>query len=251
MKNRIEICFDNLEKENKKALVGYIVAGDPDLDTTEKIIVEMFDKGADIVEIGVPFSDPIAEKPHVQEAYLRSLGNGTTTDGIFEVVKNVRKTCDKPIIFAMYINTIFRYGTEKFFKLCKEYGVDGVSVPDLPFEERDEIQSFADENEVININLVAPTSRERVNMIAEETKGFLYCLEPPHQVDLEALVANVKCKVCADKNFDTIDFGAEVSESCDGIIVSSQIVDVISKNKGNEVKAVGEFVSNLRKALDK
>ena len=174
MKNRIDSCFEKLKSDGKKALITFVTAGDPDIETTEKNIMEMLENGSDIVEIGVPFSDPIAEGATIQKASLRSLENGTNLDMIFDMVTNLRKKTQKPLVLMMYVNTIFRFGTEKFFSLCKEREIDGVIVPDLPFEERDETQEYADRNGIYNIYLVAPTSHERIKMIAEKSKGFLY-----------------------------------------------------------------------------
>ena len=174
MKNRIDACFEKLKAENKKALVTFITAGDPDMDTTEKCVLEMYKNGSDIIEIGVPFSDPIAEGATIQKASLRSLSGGTNLDKIFDLVRKLRTQTDKPMLLMMYINTIFKFGTAKFFELCKETQIDGVIVPDMPFEEREELQGEAEKNGIYTIFLVAPTSHERVKMIAEKSKGFLY-----------------------------------------------------------------------------
>ena len=126
MKNRIDACFEKLKAENKKALVTFITAGDPDMDTTEKCVLEMYKNGSDIIEIGVPFSDPIAEGATIQKASLRSLSGGTNLDKIFDLVRKLRTQTDKPMLLMMYINTIFKFGTAKFFELCKETQIDGV-----------------------------------------------------------------------------------------------------------------------------
>ncbi len=167
MKNRIDACFEKLKAENKKALVTFITAGDPDMDTTEKCVLEMYKNGSDIIEIGVPFSDPIAEGATIQKASLRSLSGGTNLDKIFDLVRKLRTQTDKPMLLMMYINTIFKFGTAKFFELCKETQIDGVIVPDMPFEEREDLQGEAEKNGIYTIFLVAPTSHERVKMIAE------------------------------------------------------------------------------------
>mgnify|MGYP000787547720 FL=1 len=174
MKNRIDACFEKLKAENKKALVTFITAGDPDMDTTEKCVLEMYKNGSDIIEIGVPFSDPIAEGATIQKASLRSLSGGTNLDKIFDLVRKLRTQTDKPMLLMMYINTIFKFGTAKFFELCKETQIDGVIVPDMPFEEREELEGEAEKNGIYTIFLVAPTSHVRVKMIAEKSKGFLY-----------------------------------------------------------------------------
>ena len=132
--NRIDSMFAELKKQNKKALITFITAGDPDFDTTEQLVLEMERQGANLIELGVPFSDPIAEGPIIQEASLRSLQGGTTLEGIFELVKKLRTKTEIPLVFMMYINTIYRFGVERFFSLCQETGIDAVIVPDLPFE---------------------------------------------------------------------------------------------------------------------
>ena len=141
--NRIDSMFAELKKQNKKALITFITAGDPDFDTTEQLVLEMERQGANLIELGVPFSDPIAEGPIIQEASLRSLQGGTTLEGIFELVKKLRTKTEIPLVFMMYINTIYRFGVERFFSLCQETGIDAVIVPDLPFEEHDEIDECA------------------------------------------------------------------------------------------------------------
>lgn len=262
MKNRIDICFEELKKQGKKALITFVTAGDPDLASTEKIVLEMFENGSDIVEIGVPFSDPIAEGPTIQKASLRSLKNGTTLDGIFETVKNLRKKTDKPLILMMYLNTIFRYGTERFFRLCKENSIDGVIVPDMPFEERDEIQEFADKYGVYDINLVAPTSHERVKMIAAESKGFLYCVSSTgvtgtrtsFNTDFDEffglIMKNVSCPACVGFGISNPETAKAMSGYCDGVIVGSAVVKIVEAEGKNAPEKVGEFVKGLRNAMD-
>ena len=176
MNNRIECCLDNLKAQNKKALVTFITAGYGGYETTEEAVLEMEKSGADIIEIGVPFSDPIAEGPVIQNASMMSLNRGTTLKGIFEMVKRIRIKTNIPLLRMMYVNSIFRYGTEKFFTQCKECGIDGVIVPDLPYEEYDEISEQAEKYNVIPISLVTPVSFERTEKIAGNAKGFLYCV---------------------------------------------------------------------------
>ena len=261
--NRIDICFENLKKENKKALITFVTAGDPDMETTEKAVLSMYENGADIIEIGVPFSDPIAEGPVIQEASLRSLSRGTTLDDIFDLVKNIRQSSDKPLLLMMYVNTIFKYGTEKFFKLCKERQIDGVIIPDLPFEERDEVAGYADECGVYIINLVAPTSNERVAMIAKESKGFLYIVSSlgvtgtrdEITTNFNKLLAPIKnlenaCPSCIGFGISTPEQAKEMSSYCDGAIVGSAIVNIIAKYGKDSPEKVGEFVKSLRDGLD-
>ncbi len=262
MKNRIDICFEQLKKENKKALITFVTAGDPDMETTEKCVLSMFENGSDIVELGVPFSDPIAEGPTIQMASLRALKNGVTLDMIFNSVKNIRKSCDKPLLLMMYINTIFRYGTEKFFKLCSECEIDGVIVPDLPFEERDEILPYADKYGVYSINLVAPTSHERVKMIAKESKGFLYVVSSlgvtgkrsEFTTDFAQLLSplndpEITCPACIGFGISNPQQAAQMSSYCDGVIVGSAVVDVVAQYGKDAPEKIGELVKSLKSQM--
>ncbi len=253
--NRIESALAELENKGEKALVTFVTAGDPDLETTEKLVLEMFENGSDIVEIGVPFSDPVAEGKTVQEASLRSLANGTDLTKILGTVENLRRKTD--ILLVMYVNTIFRFGTEKFFGLCREKGVDGVIVPDLPFEERDEIRSYADDNGIIPISLVTPTSRRRIESIASDAQGFLCCVSSPTKCsslsDLDSFFGEIKksCKVPALADFGISDTeqAAKIGSYCGGIVAGSAIVEIVEKYGQDSVQKVGEFVSSLKKAV--
>ncbi|MCM1022986.1 MAG: tryptophan synthase subunit alpha [Prevotella sp.] len=259
--NRIETALAELKAKGEKALITFVTAGDPDLETTEKLVLEMFENGADVVEIGVPFSDPVAEGKVIQAASLRSLSNGTNLMKIFGTVENLRGKTDKPILLMMYVNTIFRFGTEKFFKLCREKGVDGVIVPDLPFEERDEIRSFAEENGIIPISLVAPTSHQRIESIASEARGFLYCVSSTgvtgtrskFTTDFDEFFGEVKksCKVPAMVGFgiSNPEQAAKMAGYCDGVIVGSAIVKIVAEHGRNSVQKAGEFVRSLKDAL--
>lgn len=261
MKNRIDSCFEKLKEKNEKALIAFVTAGDPDLKTTEKIVLEMYEQGADIIELGVPFSDPIAEGPTIQKASLRSLQNGTTLDGIFELVSGIRKKSDKPLLLMMYVNTIFKYGVERFFASCRERQIDGVIVPDLPFEERDEISDTADKYGIYSINLVAPTSADRVSMIAKESKGFLYVVSSlgvtgtrsDITTDFDTLLSPLKenCTVpyCIGFGISTPEMAGKMAAHADGVIVGSAIVNKIAENGKDSQKAVGEFVKALKQPL--
>lgn len=259
--NRIDKTLNELKSRGEKALITFVTAGDPDLETTEELVLKMFESGSDIVEIGVPFSDPVAEGKIIQEASLRSLAHGTNLTKIFGTVENLRQKTDKPILLMMYVNTIFRFGTESFFRLCREKGVDGVIVPDLPFEERDEIRSFADDNGIIPISLVAPTSHQRIESIASDARGFLYCVSSTgvtgtrnsFSTDFNEFFSEVKksCKVPAMVGFgiSNPEQAAEMSVYCDGIIVGSAIVDIVGKHGKGSVQKVGEFVRSLKDAI--
>ncbi len=258
--NRIERTLSELG--GKKALITFVTAGDPNLETTGELVLSMLENGADIVEIGVPFSDPVAEGPVIQDASKRALDGGTTLAGIFETVKKIRSKTQAPLLLMLYANSIYGFGAEKFFSLCADSGIDGVIVPDLPFEERGEILPFAKKHGVISISLVAPTSRERIEMIAKEAEGFLYCvsstgvtgMRSSFSTDFESFFGAIKeyAKIpCA------VGFGIsgpcqakEMSKYCDGVIVGSAIVKIVGDEKENSPKAVGEFVKSLRDALD-
>ncbi|MBO6141256.1 MAG: tryptophan synthase subunit alpha [Ruminococcus sp.] len=261
MSNRIDTCFAALKEKNEKALITFVTAGDPDMETTEKCVLEMFEQGADIIELGVPFSDPIAEGPTIQRASLRSLKGGTTLDKIFDLVKSIRQKTDKPLLLMMYINTIFKYGTERFFENCKAVSIDGVIVPDMPFEERDEIQGTADKYGIYNINLVAPTSKERVKMIAENSKGFVYVVSSlgvtgtrkEINTDFDSLLAPFKegdyCPYCIGFGISNAGQASNISKHADGVIVGSAVVNIIAEQGKESPAAVGEFVGGLKKAM--
>lgn len=261
-KNRIDIKLEQLKAENRKALVTFITAGDGGYQTTEDAILAMEKNGADIIEIGVPFSDPVAEGPVIQDASVRALQGGTNLIGIFQMVKRLREKTDMPLLFMMYLNTIYGFGTERFFKLCVEYGIDGVIVPDMPFEEYDEIVPTADKYGVYSISLVAPTSHKRVEKIAKNAKGFLYCVSSvgvtgtrsSFDTDFNEFFKPVKefSKVPYFVGFG-ISNGEQakaMSEYCDGVIVGSAIVKIVG-NGGNVAENVGKFTSELRHAIDK
>ncbi len=259
--NRIETALAELKNKNEKALIPFVTAGDPDLETTERLVLEMFDNGADIIEIGVPFSDPVAEGKVIQAASLRSLKQGTNLNGIFAMVESLRKKTDKPLLLMMYVNTIFRFGTEKFFELCREKGIDGVIVPDLPYEEKAEIAPYAEKNGIISISLVAPTSHQRIASIASEAKGFLYCVSSTgvtgtrskFTTNFDEFFGEIKksCTVPAMVGFgiSNPEQAAKMSGYCDGVIVGSAIVKIVAEYGKDSVKKVGEFVKSLKDAI--
>lgn len=259
--NRIEKCFSDLKERNEKALITFITAGDPDLEATERAVFEMFDNGADIIELGVPFSDPVAEGVTIQKSSLRSLKNGTNLTKIFETVKRIREKTEKPLILMMYINTIFVYGTDRFFADCKQYGIDGVIVPDMPFEERDEVQESAEKYGVLNINLVAPTSRNRIEKIATESKGFLYCVSSTgvtgvrsgYTTDFDDFFGTIrkyaKCPCAVGFGISGPEQAKKMSGYCDGVIVGSAIVRIFEEKGADAPKAAGEFVKSLKEAI--
>jgi tryptophan synthase alpha chain len=179
-----------------KAFIGFVTAGDPAIETTERFILEMVNAGTDLIEIGIPFSDPIAEGPVIQQANIRSLSAGTTLTKIFALVERLRQQIQTPIVFLTYLNPVFHYGYEAFFKRCAEVGVDGIIIPDLPFEEQGEVRNIAQPYGVDLISLIAPTSEQRIRDIAASAQGFLYIVSSMGltgirgkiETDLEAII---------------------------------------------------------------
>ena len=159
--------------EKGKAFIPFITCGDPDLETTEKIVRSAVENGADLIELGIPFSDPTAEGPVIQAANIRALAGGVTTDKIFDLVKKLRADITTPMVFMTYANVVFSYGAEKFISICKEIGIDGIILPDLPFEEKDEFLPICNKYDVDLISLIAPTSDKRIERISKEAKGFI------------------------------------------------------------------------------
>ena len=157
-----------------KAFIPFITCGDPDLETTEKIVRTMVENGADIIELGIPFSDPTAEGPVIQGANIRALSGGVTTDKIFDMVKSLRNDITIPMVFMTYANVVFSYDAEKFISTCSEIGINGLILPDLPFEEKEEFAPLCKKYGVELISLIAPTSENRIAMIAKEAEGFIY-----------------------------------------------------------------------------
>jgi tryptophan synthase alpha chain len=259
--NRIVQEFAELKSKGEKAVIPFVTAGDPNLETTEKLVLAMLESGADLVEIGVPFSDPVAEGPVIQKASKRALDAGTTLIAIFETVKQLRNHTQKPLLLMLYLNSIFRFGKERFFGLCADCGVDGVIVPDMPYEERDEIQAVAEKNDVLVISMVAPTSNERIAVITAEAKGFLYCvsstgvtgMRTTFETDFQKFFATIR--ECTDIPC-AVGFGISSPEQaktaaryCDGVIVGSAVVDLVERYGRNAETKVAEFVRSLKDAV--
>ena len=180
--------------ENKKAVLSFLTAGDPTLAKTEEYIIEMEKAGAALIEIGVPFSDPVAEGQMIQEANIRALSQegGCTTDMVFDMVKNVTKTVSLPIVFVAYLNTLFKYGYDKFFARCKECGVDGIIVQDMPYEEKEEVKSVAEKYDVDIISIIVPSTEERIKTIAKDATGYIYLLAPSKNKEFRTRITTRK-----------------------------------------------------------
>lgn len=247
--------------QNGKAFISFVTGGDPDLETSEKLIVAMEKAGADLIEIGIPFSDPIAEGPVIQEANERALAAGCTTDRLFDMVERVRRTVSVPLVFLTYINPIYTYGKQRFMERCRRAGIDGIIVPDLPFEEKQELAPDCEAYGIDLISLIAPTSKERICMIAKEAKGFIYCVSSLGVTGVRAqintnigeMVAHVRevCNVPVAVGFGiaTPEQAAAMAAVSDGAIVGSAIVKLVAKYGRDSEQPVAEYVKQMKAAV--
>ena len=247
--------------ENKKAFIPFITCGDPDLETTGKIVREAVKNGASLVELGIPFSDPTAEGPVIQGANLRALNGGVTTDKIFDFVKELRKDVTIPMVFMTYANVVFSYGSEKFIKTCSEIGIDGIILPDLPFEEKEEFLPDCHKYGVDLISLIAPTSKDRVAMIAKEAEGFIYLVSSlgvtgtrtEINTDLDSIVkiirenTNIPCAI--GFGISTPEQAKKMADISDGAIVGSAIIKIMAEYGKESPVYVGEYVKSMTDAL--
>ncbi len=246
--------------ENKKAFIAFITAGDPDIETTERLIYETEKNGVDLIEIGIPFSDPIAEGIVIQEADQRALENGITTDKIFEMTERIRPNVHIPLVFMTYLNVIFGYGSDKFISRCKEVGIDGLIVPDMPYEEKEELSPYCKKYGIELISLVAPTSHDRIKSIAKDAEGFLYVVSSlgvtgvrkEIKTDINEIVSSVRsvsdipCAV--GFGISTPEQAKNMCESADGAIVGSAIVKIVAKYGRESVPYVAEYVKAMSDA---
>jgi tryptophan synthase alpha chain len=263
--NRIDKKFNELKEKNKKALISFLTAGDPTLADTISIVKEMEKRGADLIEIGIPYSDPIAEGPVIQQANARALKNDIKIKNIMDAILGLRKDVTVPIVYLLYFNCILQYGPDNFFSDCRKFGVDGVIIPDLPFEEQGEIEEIAQKYSIHIITLVSPTSKERIEKIAKNAKGFLYCVSSlgvtgvrkDFNTDFEEFFFYINKVTNIPK---ALGFGISTPEHveklkgyCDGLIIGSAIVKIIGESENGEaaVRNVGGYINKLRMALDK
>lgn len=255
--------MSNINKafENGKAFIAFITCGDPDLETTAKAVKAAAENGADLIELGIPFSDPTAEGPVIQGANIRALKGGITTDKVFEFVKEIRKDVKIPMVFMTYANVVFSYGADKFISRCKDVGIDGIILPDLPFEEKEEFSPICDKYDVDLISLIAPTSENRIAMIAKEAKGFLYIVSSlgvtgarsEIKTDLTAIVdvvrENTDIPCAIGFGISTPEQAKKMAELSDGAIVGSAIVKLLEKYGKEAPKYIGEYVKSMKDAL--
>ncbi len=255
--------MSNIRKvfENGKAFIAFVTSGDPSLEITEQLVYAMDEAGADLVELGIPFSDPTAEGPVIQEANIRALSGGVTTDKIFDMVRRIRKRTQIPMVFMTYANVVFSYGTERFIKTAAQIGMDGLILPDIPYEEKDEFRPVCEKYGLSFISLIAPTSHDRIRMIAKEADGFVYCVSSLGvtgvrsriTTDVGAMVKLVK----EEKDIPcAIGFGISTPEQAramaaisDGAIVGSAIVKLCGQYGKDCVPYVKEYVEEMKAAV--
>ncbi|MBO4981947.1 MAG: tryptophan synthase subunit alpha [Lachnospiraceae bacterium] len=258
MTNKLSKVFDT---PNKKAFIAFLTAGDPDADSTVKFILEMEKAGADLVEIGIPFSDPTAEGVVIQEANIRALGNGMTTDGAFDIVRRVRETSQIPLAFMTYVNPVFHYGYDRFFQKCEELGVDAIIIPDLPYEEKAEVEGPAKAHNVALISMIAPTSESRIRTIASEAEGFIYVVSSMGvtgvrseiRTDLGSIVEHIRKATdvpCAiGFGISTPKQAKDMAALSDGAIVGSAIVRLIAEHGADAAPYISRYVSSMKAAV--
>lgn len=250
--NRIKNAF-----QDQKAFIAFLTAGDPTKEKTIEYILEMEKAGASLIEIGIPFSDPIAEGPVIQEANIRALKHKMTTDQVFDIVMKVRHDSQIPICLMTYLNPVFHYGYDCFFQKCQEVGVDGLIIPDCPYEECQEVKKVAKQYGVIVISMIAPTSQERIKMIAKEAEGFIYLVSSMGvtgvrqdiHTDVSSLVSDIKAvtdiPVAIGFGIHSPDQAQEMKKYADGVIVGSAIVKIIAQYGENAHKALYEYVRSM------
>ena len=255
--SNIALAFEQTKQKGKKAFIPFITAGDPNLEATEHFVYALERAGSTVIEIGIPFSDPVADGPVILRANLRAMEEGVELNKIFNTVKNIRKNTQIPLVFLMYANTIYHYGIQKFFKKCQEVGVDGVIIPDLPYEEKSEFDEVARECEVDMITLIAPTSKDRTQMLCEDARGFLYCVSSMGVTGVREKIETDFGKMFADikkcsKIPTAIGFGIATPEQAailkdyaDGIIIGSAVVKIIEENGQEAADKVEEFARSI------
>ena len=244
-----------------KAFIPFITCGDPDLETTGAAIRAMEANGADLIELGIPFSDPTAEGPVIQGANLRALQGGVTTDKIFDFVRALRKDVKIPFVFMTYANVVFSYGADKFISTCAEIGVDGLILPDLPYEEKEEFLPVCRKYGVDLISMIAPTSADRIAMIAKEAEGFLYIVSSlgvtgtrsEIKTDLAAIVevvrANTKTPCAIGFGISTPEQAHKMAAIADGAIVGSAIIKLLEQYGKDAPEKIGAYVKSMKDAL--
>ena len=256
MNKNIERAFDH-----GKAFVAFVTCGDPDLDTTKKIILALERAGCDLIELGIPFSDPTAEGLVIQEANERALSNGCTTDDVFEMIKEIRKETSIPMVFMTYANVVFHYGTDKFCQKMIDANMSGMILPDVPYEEKDEFETICHQYGLDFIRMIAPTSHDRIKMIAKDAQGFLYCVSSlgvtgtrskittnvNEMVDIVRSVSDIPCGI--GFGISTPEQAKKMTEKADAAIVGSAIIKIIAKYGKEAPDHVEAYVRSMVEAI--
>ena len=256
--SKIASAFDH-----GKAFIPFITCGDPDLETTEDVVLAAVENGADLIELGIPFSDPTAEGPVIQEANLRALtlNGGVTTDEIFDLVRRLRRKVEIPMVFMTYANVVFSYGAERFISTCKDVGIDGLILPDIPYEEKGEFQPLCSKSGVDLISFIAPTSENRISMIAREAEGFLYVVSSlgvtgvrsEIRTDIAAMARLVRqhtdIPFAVGFGISTPEQARNMSRVADGVIVGSAIIRLLGEYGKDAPEYVGAYVKKMKEAI--
>ena len=247
--------------QNGNAFIPFLTCGDPDLETTEALVKAMAAAGADLIELGIPFSDPTAEGPVIQGANLRALNAGTTTDKVFDLVKRLRQSVTIPMVFMTYANVVFSYGSERFLKNAAEAGVQGLILPDVPYEEKADFEPLCEKYGLELVSMIAPTSHDRIKLIASEAKGFLYCVSSlgvtgvrsSITTDIGGMVELVRqvtdTPAAVGFGISTPEQAQNMAQKADGVIVGSAIVKLIAQYGRDAVQPVAEYVRQMKDAI--
>ncbi len=247
--------------EDGKAFIPFLTCGDPDLETTAAAVRAAAENGADLIELGIPFSDPVAEGPVIQNANIRALNGGVTTDLIFDLVRGLRRDVKIPMVFMTYANVVFSRGAEKFISGCAEIGIDGLILPDLPYEEKEEFLPFCRRYGIDLISMIAPTSRDRIAVIAEEAEGFLYIvsslgvtgerkkidIDPASMMKTVRENTDIPCAV--GFGISTPDQAEKTARFSDGVIAGSAVVRLLEKYGKEAPRYIGEYVRSMKEAV--
>ncbi len=244
-----------------KAFVAFVTCGDPDLETTKSVIRSLQDNGADLIELGIPFSDPTAEGPVIQAANTRALSGGVTTDSIFSMLEEMSGEIKVPMVFMTYANVVFSYGTERFVGRCKDVGIKGLILPDVPYEEREDFAPYCEKEGLSLISMVAPTSADRISMIAKHAKGFIYLVSSlgvtgtrsEITTDIGSITKIIRensgTPVAVGFGISGPDQARKMAVHTDGVIVGSAIVRIIEKYGRDAPVHVGEFTRSMKDAV--
>ena len=247
--------------QNGKAFIGFVTGGDPSIEKTKEFVMEMIRAGADLVEIGIPFSDPIAEGPVIQEANNRALAAGATIEKLFTLVEELRKETNTPLVFLTYINPVFHYGYDAFFKRCDNIGLDGIIIPDLPFEEQAPVREAASKHNIDLISLIAPTSEARIKEIAKNASGFIYLvssmgvtgIRSEINTDLTSITAAIRSvtqiPVAIGFGIHSPQQAEQMAKIADGVIVGSAIVKIAAEHGAQTGPHIYRYVKEMKEAV--